>query len=272
MIRLSLLLGLIAQAPGAPAAAQGTAAPAPLHPYCAARPSLGAGACIADVGHPMLEVGVGSWERDRDADAITEIWTGGETLVRVGLGTRTEVQIGWTAVGRERVRRSDGTTERRTGIGDVTLALRRSLRNPDGSGFSIAVQPYATIPVGRAPIGAASWSAGVLVPIGYQLNDVVQIQFTGEVDAAADESGGGRHLAYSGIGGIALTLSDTVSTTTEVFVERDDNPDGGATTLLAALSGGYQVADDSQIDAGVAAGLNAASPDVRILFGFSHRF
>ena len=63
-----------------------------------------------------------------------------------------------------------------------------------------------------------------------------------------------------------------MTTTTEVLAQRDRDPDGHSTMLLAAFSGGYQVANDSQVDAGTAIGLNAASPDVRLFFGFSHRF
>ena len=270
MVRPAWLAGLIAAAPCAPAHPQ--APLAPLHPYCASRPSLGAGACIADVGHPMLEMGIGSWEHDRAGGATTYRLTGGETLIRVGTGARTELQIGWTAIAVEQTTIGGGVSERRTGIGDVTLALRRSLRNPDGSGLSIAVQPHVTVPVAQRPIGAGSWSIGVLVPIGYQLNDSVQIQFTGAVDAAADADGHRRHAAWSGIGGIAVMLSETVSTTTEVFVGRDDDPAGGTTTMLAAFSGGRQIADDSQIDAGITVGLNGVSPDRRLFFGFSHRF
>lgn len=269
MLRLTFA-GLIALAPSAPVVARQTLAP--LHPYCASRPSLGAGACIADVGHPMLETGVGSWERDRSDGKTTDTVTGAETLVRVGLRETTEVQFGWTAIGQVRTRAADGSVERQTRTGDVSLAVRQNLRNPDGSGLSIAVQPFVTVPTGRRPVGAGTWGAGVLVPLGYQINDVVQVQFTAEGDAAPDEDGGGRHLAYSGIAGLALTLSDAVTTTTELFVQRDRDPGGHATTLLAAFSGGYQVGNDSQVDAGTAIGLNAASPDVRLFFGFSHRF
>lgn len=269
MMRLTFA-GLVALAPSAPAAAQ--QALAPLHPYCASRPSLGAGACIADAGHPMLEMGVGDWQRDRSDGTTTDTLTGADTLLRIGLGETTEVQFGWTAIGQVRTRAGDGPVERRTRTGDVSLAIRQNLRNPDGSGFSIAVQPFATVPTGRMPVGAGTWGAGMLVPLGYQINDVVQLQFTAEGDAAPDEDGEGRHLAWSGIAGLALTLSDAVTTTTELFVQRDRDPGGHATTLLAAFSGGYQVANDSQVDAGTAIGLNAASPDIRLFFGFSHRF
>ena len=77
MVRPAWLAGLIAAAPCAPAHPQ--APLAPLHPYCASRPSLGAGACIADVGHPMLEMGIGSWEHDRAGGTTTDRLTGGET-------------------------------------------------------------------------------------------------------------------------------------------------------------------------------------------------
>ena len=247
------------------------AAAADLRPFCATRPSLGAGACVVDVGHAMVEVGVADWQREQDGEQRTDTLIGSDLLLRYGLAPHTEVQLGWTAIGREWMQDASGRS-RQTRIGDVSLAVRRNLGHPDGEGFNLAVQPFVTIPVGRLPIGGGTWAAGAILPVGYQINDAVQVQFTGEVDAAADEVGAGRHFAYSGIMGLAVALSDTVSTTTEVMVERDRDPAGHATTVLAAFSGGYQVNEALQVDGGTAIGLNADTPDVRLFVGFSRRF
>ncbi|WP_076068374.1 transporter [Sphingomonas montana] len=256
-----------------PAAAQdATGSAAALRPYCPTRPSLGAGACIVDIGHPMLEMGIGDWQRTEGEGMQTDVFVTGDALLRVALGGTTEVQVGWTAVGRERARDADGMVARRTRIGDVALRLRQNIVHPDGSGFSIAVQPFVTLPIGREPIGAGTWGGGVTVPMGYEVNDVVQLQLTAELDATPDEDGRGRHRFVSAIGGIALALSDAVSTTVELSAARDRDPDGFSTILLAALSGGYQVSDNAQVDAGTAIGLNADSPDVRVFVGFSRRF
>jgi hypothetical protein len=244
---------------------------ADLRPFCATRPSLGAGACVMDVGHAMLEVGAGDWQREKDGDERTDTLVGGDLLLRYGFAKHAEVQIGWTAVGRQWLRDADGRHVQ-TRSGDAMIAIRRSLVHPDGEGFNVAVQPFVTVPVGRMPIGGGVWAGGAIIPVGYQLSDKVQIQFTGEVDAAADEAGTGRHLAYSGIAGLAVALSDAVSTTTELFVERDRDPDGHHKTVLAAFSGGYQMSERFQVDGGTAIGLNAMSPDVRLFFGFSRRF
>ncbi|MBB5728383.1 transporter [Sphingomonas prati] len=254
----------------APAAAQ--ASDAPTRPYCPTRPSLGAGACITEIGHPMLEMGVADWQRETDAGTRTDTFLTGDTLVRVGLGETTEVQLGWEALGQVRERDATGMVDRRTRIGDVSIGLRQNLRNPDGSGFSLALQPFVTLPIGRQPTGEGTWGAGLTVPMGYELNDTVQLQLTAEVDATPDEDGIGRHRAYSAIGGIALTLSKAVSATVELSAARDRDPDGAQTFLLAALSGGYQVSDNAQVDCGTAIGLNADSPAVRIFAGFSRRF
>lgn len=247
------------------------AAAADLRPFCATRPSLGAGACVVDVGHMMLEVGMADWQREQDGGARTDRLISGDLLLRYGVAPHTEVQLGWTAIGREWMHDSTGRN-RQTRIGDVSLAVRRNLGHPDGQGFNLAVQPFVTIPVGRLPIGGGTWAAGAILPVGYQVNDAVQVQFTGEVDAAADEVGAGRHLAYSGIAGLAVAISDKVSTTTEVMIERDRDPAGHATTVLAAFSGGYQANDALQVDGGTAIGLNADTPDVRLFVGFSRRF
>ncbi|WP_331010111.1 transporter [Sphingomonas sp.] len=261
----SLLLLAIAGA-AAPAAAQ------ELRPFCANRPSLGSAPCIIDPGHAMLELGVGDWERQDDAAGRTDTILSGDALLRYGVGVQTEVQIGWTAIGHQRVRDATDAVERQTRVGDVRIGVQQNVRNPDGSGLSLAIQPFVTVPTGRTPIGAGTWGGGMVIPATYELNDVFQLQVTGEVDAAPDEDGAGRHLAYSGIAGLAVALSKSASATLELFAERDRDPDERTTVLQAALSGGYQLSDNFQIDAGATAGLNADSPDVRLFFGFSRRF
>lgn len=244
-----------------------------LRPFCSTRPSLGTSACIMDVGHVMAEVGIGLWELDRDAKERADSFLFGDALLRLGVGETTEVQLGWTALGHQRTRdRATGVVDRRTRTGDVTVAIRQNLRNPDGSGFSYGVQPFVTLPLGGDPIGSGSWGAGMVAPVSYDLSEAVNVQFTGEVDAAPDEDGDGRHFAYSGIWGAGLSLSDAVAITGELSITRDRDPEEHATMSLAALSLAWQPAAELQLDMGGVAGLNASSPDVQVYFGISRRF
>lgn len=251
----------------------GTAAAQELRPLCPDRPGLGTPACTVDRGHIVAELGGMDWSLEHDGAERVDSWTLGDMLLRYGVTDDLEVQAGWVAFGSVRTRdRITGSTAHSTGTGDVTLALRRNLSHPDGSGFSTAVMPYATLPAGGMTIGAGDWAAGLIVPVSYSLNDTFGVALTPEVDAAVDEDRRGRHLAYGSAIGLSAALTGSISSTLEIEAMRDEDPSGSSTEKLASLSFAWQPQGNLQIDAGAVAGLNKASPDLELYVGITRRF
>jgi len=241
--------------------------------YCPERPGLDTPACTIAPGKVSVETALADWTLDRQVDSRTDTILFGDTLVRVGVGERVEARFGWTPYGHVRERdRSSGDVDAKGGAGDVYLGVKASLLNPDGDKLSIAVLPYATLPVGRSPVGAGDWGAGVLLPVTYELSDRWSLDVTPEVDAAVNQSGDGRHLAYSGTAGLAYKIAADWTVTGEGQVLRDDDPDGHATQTLAALSVAWLAGKDLQFDVFGAAGLDRAAPDVELYAGVSRRF
>ena len=259
-MRALWLLALVA----APAAAQE-------RDYCPERPGLNTPACTIDAGHVSVETSLADWTLTRDGGTRDDQVLIGDTKLRIGLSDHVEAQVGWTPFGHDRQRDASGVTSANR-VGDVTLGLKANLQHPDGNGLAIAVLPYVTLPVGRTPIGAGDWGAGLLLPLTYALSDTVQLEATPEVDAAVNEDGAGRHLAYSGTAGVGLKLLDPLTLTGEVQVERDRDPAGHETHSLAALSVAYQVSKNLQFDLLGAKGLNRDSPDVELYGGIAARF
>lgn len=243
-----------------------------LRDFCPDRPGLGTPACTIDAGHFDVELGIADWTLDKSPGSRTDTVEAGQLLVRVGLTDTLEAQLGWTAFGHVRTRdRSTGSVDSASGVGDLTVALRQNLVSPDGSGFSLAVMPFATLPTGGGAIGAGLWSAGLVVPLSYDLGEGVQIGLTGQVEATADEDRGGRHLAYGAVAGLSVPLSDALGATFEVSANRDEDPSGHSTEWLAGLSAGWMADDDLQLDAGANIGLHGAA-DVQLYLGVSRRF
>lgn len=245
---------------------------AELREYCPDRPGIGTPSCIIDRGHVSVELGLADWTLDRSAAARDDQMFFGDLLIRYGLGDSTEVQLGWTSFGRDVDRdRATGIRTRANRAGDATVALRQNLRNPDGSAFSLSVMPFATLPVGRQPIGAGDWGAGLRVPVSYEIDDRFSVALTPEIDAAVDEDGDGRHLAYGAVAGLATKISAALSATLEYQLAEDRDPAGHATQQLAGLSLGWQPRDDLQLDLGANAGVRHG-PDVELYVGVSRRF
>ena len=148
--------------------------------------------------------------------------------------------------------------------------VKRSFGNSDAPLF--AIKAYATLPVGHAPSGLGDWSAGMLVPVSLPLTDTVQLALTPEIDAAANGSGDGHHLAFGGAAGLGFKLLKTVSFGTDIRLLRDNDPSGSATKATAGMSIAAQSGDNLQFDTGSNVGLNSNSPDVEIYVGISKRF
>jgi hypothetical protein len=239
--------------------------------YCPARPGLGTPACTIAPGRVSVETALADWTLDKQGGDRSDTVLLGDTSVRIGLTDAIEAQIGWTPVGIVRDR-SGGTVDRATRVGDITLGLKANLLHPDGSGLSIAIQPYATLPAGKAPVGAGDWGAGVVVPVTYDLNETLNLQATTEADAAVDQDGRGRHGAFSETIGLGIKASEAVSVTLEGQVARDEDPSGHTTQFLSAVSLAWTPKDDLQFDLGAIAGLNRDAPDLELVAGISRRF
>ena len=253
------------------AALYATGASAQEREYCPERPGIDTPACTMAPGKISVETAIADWTRDDQPGSREDNILFGDTLVRVGVSDTIEARVGWTPFGHDRMRDDTGV-DTVNGIGDVSLGLKANLHDPDGSGFSVAVLPFVTLPVGRSSIGAGDWGAGFLVPVTYELSDTLSLDLTPEIDAAVDQDGNGRHLAYSAAAGLAYKLNKGFTLTGEMQALRDDDPEEHATQTVAALSLAWAASDDLQFDVLGAAGPNNHTPDARVYAGISRRF
>ena len=257
---LIALLTLVA----APAFAQNDDGPR----FCPTRPSLGESGCTTEPGHVHLEMSLIDWTKDEDTSQRDDTVLIGDLQARFGLTPSTELQVAWTPYGHDRTRdKLAGGIARVSGVGDVQIGIRQNLRNPDGKGLSFAVEPSVTLPVGREPIGAGTWGAGLVIPITYDLSDKLNLQLTNDVEAAPNDSGDGRHFLASAVVGLGIDLTEQVTAVAEVQVTQDDDPGGHRTQAIAAGSLAWQPIKRFQLDVLVGAGLTRDTPDVRVLTG-----
>jgi len=241
--------------------------------YCPSRPDLGRPPCTIAQGHVSVETALADWTLERDSDGRTDTVLVGDTLVRVGLTDSIEAQVGWTPYWHVRTRDlASGAVDNAGRVGDVTLGIKANLHNPDGKGFSAALRPFVTVPVGRSPVGGGDWGAGLGAPVSYELNETFKLQATPEIDAAVDEDGQGRHFAASGTVGLGIELNKELTATIEAQVLRDDDPDKKSTQTVGAVSLAWMVSKTMQFDMGGVAGLNRDAPDAELYVGVSRLF
>jgi hypothetical protein len=237
--------------------------------FCPNRPDLGASACTTRPGQVLVEGSLVDWTRSEDAASREDQVLAADLLVRVGLAESAELQLGWTPYGR--VRERDKTTGRvttREGTGDVRIAVRRHLlgANGDGDGLAVALEPFVTLPVGRAPVGDSDWSAGVVLPVSYALSDRWDLAFTGEAAATPDEDGR-RRFAWGATLGLGRAITEQVGAVAELSVNREGGPATARTEVVTALSLAWQPRPGLQLDVLGVAGLNRVAPDFRLQLG-----
>lgn len=248
--------------------------PAP-RDLCSELGGLNTPACIVDPGKLQVELAVTDWTLDRTSDERRDTIDAGDVLLRYGVTGTTEVRFGWTAFGYTRTRdRASGAIDQITGIGDVTVGVKQSISHPaEGkTGFAIAILPYATLPSGRKDVGAGDWGGGAIIPTSYKINDKLALEMTPEVDAAVNESGPGRHLAYGSAFGLQFRPSEKFIVTPEVQLIRDRDPSQHATMSRASLSLDYQPQKYTLFDVEAIAGLNRNTPDIELAWGVTHKF
>jgi Putative MetA-pathway of phenol degradation len=242
-----------------------------LRDFCPDRPGLNTPACTMDKGHADVEIGLVDWTLDRHSGERTDDYVLADTLVRYGLSDSAELQLEWEGLGFERSG-SASDVRHGTGSGDLKVAVRKNLHNPDGSGFSIALMPFVTLPVGDKTFGRRGWTTGLVVPISYDLPHGFQLAFTGEADAAADEVGSGHHLVWNATAGLQIPFGEDVSGTLEFQQARDDDPGEASNMTLGAFSLAWQLVSSLQFDVGSVVGMSHEAPDVEFYAGIARRF
>lgn len=244
----------------------------PTRDFCPDRPGKGSPTCVLDAGVVQAEFGLVDASFQRSGPGSSDTYAVSDLQLRVGVTPVMEVQVLWTPYVQVR-ERSQGEDTRTEGVGDVTLVLRRSIRNPDGSGFSVALQPFVTAPTGKSGLGAAGWQGGLAAPVSVPLGGDVSLGFAPEIDLLADADGDGSHWGWGGAVGLSKPVG-SVTLGLELWAAVDDDPadrisQASIDLVLAWTPPGSQ---DLQFDAGVYGGLTADTPDLAVGVGLSRRF
>ena len=217
----------------------------------------------------MIETGIVSLTRDADPETVTSTLTFADSVVRVGVDDKTEVQAGLTGYARARSRdRASGEITREGGVGDAYLAVRHGLAGPNGPA---AIEGFVTLPTGRSPAGAGDWGAGMLLSFNHDLSHGFQLALTPELDAAVNASGSGRHLAFGGVAGVSHALGKALSATGEISAFEDRDPSGHAFDARVAGSLAWQVAKRVQVDFENDLGVTHAAPRESFFLGLAVR-
>ena len=171
----------------------GTAA-ADEQPICADRPGKATSACTVPTGRWQVETGLADWALQKGGDERDTSLTLGETTVKFGLTSGSDIEVDVTPWERSTSRL--GTVhESASGFGDLDVIYKQRVTSRDGP-LQIIVMPFVKLPTANDRLGNGKWEGGVLAPIGYVIpKSPFSIGATPEFDWVADADGHGHHLA-----------------------------------------------------------------------------
>jgi hypothetical protein len=136
-----------------------------------------------------------AWDHSSDASSIEDEASLGDTPKRVGVTESMEVQLGLTGhVVQHTQDRLTGAVDRADGTCEASLAIRQSLSGPT---VKVTLEVFSMLPFAKQPIGGGEWSGGMLLPADFEVWRGVEIDFTPELDVAANESGAGHSSLIS---------------------------------------------------------------------------
>ena len=236
------------------------------------RPGVAETGEVVGKGRVQLETSV-QWERQRD-DALHTRTLSTPTLLRIGLGERTELRV--ETDGRNVIHASDPATGERStvaGYADTSLGLKWHVADQQGTGFgtpSLGVLLQADLPSGSRELRGKGVRPSLSLPAEWELPGGYSLGVMPGLGVDSDD----QDKRY-GYGLLAAELGKKFSERLGGFVELAAPQIAGASHggIQAIVDAGFTwlVNKDCQLDVAVVHGLNRRSPDLGLAFGISLR-
>lgn len=240
-------------------------------PICADRPGKSTPTCTVAPGRWQLETGLADWSLQKGGGERATSFVVGETTFRFGLTDRSEFQVDVTPWQRA-TESARGNHQRASGVGDLNILYLQRL-TADNAPVQLAFMPVVKIPTAKHSLGNGKVEAGLLVPVDVAIGkSPLSLNFTPEVDWAADADGHGHHAATVQVASLGWQATDKLNLSTEVWGQWDWDPSGASRQASADGSIAYLVNKDVQLDAGANFGLNRNTPDLEFYAGVVKRF
>ncbi|HUF62792.1 MAG TPA: transporter [Verrucomicrobiales bacterium] len=229
------------------------------------RPDATESPITVEPGRIQIESSLWSYTQDRAEGIRFESWTFGETNLKFGVTSRSDLQLVLTPYVYEREKQA-GRVHEAEGFGDLELRFKWNLWGNDAGETAAALFPYVKIPSGTA-VSNGEWEGGLILPFSWDLSERCALGLQIQIDRAFDEDEGHYwSFGHSAVLGFALTGR------LGCFVEYA----GSASDLpyQAFASGGFtfRIGENMQWDIGTLAGLNRHSEDLTLFQGLTLRF
>lgn len=237
---------------------------------CTDRPAKANAVCTVPAGRFQLETNALGWTRTESAGGRTEMTSFASSFAKIGLSSRSDLQIGFTPFAALESRGADAS-QRISGFGDIQLRYKHRL-TADGAPVQVAVIPFLKLPTAADGLGNGRVEGGVAVPISFTLGGPATLTLGPELDLLADADGSGRHVALVNVVNVSVAVAPRWTVAGEIWTNFNFDPAGRIDQVSADMAVAYALTRRLQLDAGANIGLTAATPDTELYAGLSLRF
>jgi hypothetical protein len=250
-----------------------------LREFASDRPDITESPFTVDAGHIQFETNLFGYTRSRpDANGtVTDTYGFGETNIRIGLTSQSELNLVWQPYGIVRTHATDPQeSTRSSGISGLTLRTKINLWGNDTyekpGATALGLLPYVTLPTDRGNgISPDAVEGGFILPFSIKMTDKFDLGLNAGIDVIRNDDTTGYHPEYFTSASLSYNWTEQLSTYYEVAA-RTGTHDPRGDIVIVATGFAYQFAKNLQIDAGVNFGVTAAADPINPFVGFTARF
>jgi len=237
------------------------------------RPDRTESAALVPRDFIQLEAGWSHGERNAD-DVEATLDSFPEALLRVGLGRRWELRVGFGGFRRLEIEPVGGADERESGAADLAIGFKLKLAEERGWRPQMAFLGTLTLPTGTAGFSRDRADPALVAVFSHDLGERLGLGYNIGVESLTEEDDGGERDTQTEVlwtVSLGIGSSGRLAGFVELFggfglsrsVAPDQAFDGGLTWL---------VRDNLQLDAFAGVGLSDSADDWFAGTGLSYRF
>jgi hypothetical protein len=235
------------------------------------RPDLTESPYTVDAGHVQIEMDLVAYSREDAGRARAESWAFAPINVKFGLTPSADLQLIAETHRRERLTDiATGARSEASGVGDVTVRLKRNLWGNDGGATAAALMPFVKLPTAAGAIGNGAIEGGLIVPLAIAIPSGFGLGLMGETDWLEDADGEGHHLEWVGTATVGRDVVGPLGAFVEIAAAGRPSREGEAIVTLD-LGVTAALTPNIQVDGGVLLGVSDAADDRAFFLGLSLR-
>jgi hypothetical protein len=167
--------------------------------------------------------------------------------------------------------RAAGISDRASGLGDLTVRLKKNFWGNDSGSSAFGVIPYFKVPTAGRGVGNGSVEGGLLFPLAVRLPGEFDLGLQTRLDCLRNDGRSGHHLESVNSVVVGHSIVGPLSGYVEFFTIHPFESNSPWQGLVdCGLT--YLLTEDIQLDAGCNFGVTASAPDYNPFLGLSWRF